>query len=175
MVEKTKVKSPTVNTSGPTTGRSLNAALVSAAPLSPFVHSPELTSTRPVMAHTTTVSRKVPVEETSAWRTDVFVCAAAATMGALPRPDSLEKRPRAEGLDHHRRDRVGLHHVADAEGGDRGEGGEHDAEPAHVEAALERVHRPTRHRALRRRDAVLDGEHSLSVLGCDPEDAGEPH
>ena len=95
MVEKTKVRSPTVSTSGPTTGRSLNAALVSAAPVSPFVHSPELTSTRPVMAHTTTVSQKVPVEETSAWRTDVFVCAAAATMGALPRPDSLEKRPRA--------------------------------------------------------------------------------
>src|SRR2546425_8317216 len=70
MVEKTKVRSPTVSTSGPTSGRSPNAALVSAAPVSPFVHSPELTSTRPVMAHTTTVSQKVPVEETSAWRSE---------------------------------------------------------------------------------------------------------
>ena len=47
------------------------------------------------MAQTTTVSQKVPVDDTKAWRTGFFVCAAAATMGALPRPDSLEKRPRA--------------------------------------------------------------------------------
>ena len=47
------------------------------------------------MAHTTTVSQNVPVDETSAWRTGFFVCAAAATMGALPRPDSFEKSPRA--------------------------------------------------------------------------------
>jgi hypothetical protein len=41
------------------------------------------------------VSQKVPVDDTSAWRTGVVVCAAAATMGALPRPDSFEKSPRA--------------------------------------------------------------------------------
>ena len=74
---------------------SANAAFVSAAPFSPCVQSPELTTTRPVMAQTTTVSQNVPVDETSAWRTGFFVCAAAATIGALPRPDSLEKRPRA--------------------------------------------------------------------------------
>ena len=95
MVEKTKVRRPTVRTIGPATGSAVKAALVSCAPASPCVQAPELTTTRPVMAHTTTVSQKVPVEETSAWRTGVVVCAAAATMGALPSPDSFEKRPRA--------------------------------------------------------------------------------
>ena len=42
-----------------------------------------------------TVSQKVPVDETRAWRTGLRVCAAAATIGAEPRPDSLENRPRA--------------------------------------------------------------------------------
>ena len=53
------------------------------------------TSTRPVIRHTTTVSQKVPVEETSAWRTGFRVCAAAAAIGAEPIPDSLENSPRA--------------------------------------------------------------------------------
>lgn len=47
--------------------------------------------TIPVSAHITTVSQKVPVEETSAWRTGFRVWAAAATIGAEPNPDSLEK------------------------------------------------------------------------------------
>ena len=51
--------------------------------------------TIPVSAHITTVSQKVPVEETSAWRTGFRVWAAAATIGAEPNPDSLEKRPLA--------------------------------------------------------------------------------
>ena len=54
-----------------------------------------VTRTRPVMRQTTTVSQKVPVEETSACRTGLRVWAAAATMGAEPIPDSLENRPRA--------------------------------------------------------------------------------
>ena len=54
-----------------------------------------VTSTRPVIRHTTTVSQKVPVEETSAWRTGLRVCAALATSGAEPMPDSFENRPRA--------------------------------------------------------------------------------
>ena len=53
------------------------------------------TMTSPVMAQMMTVSQNVPVEETKAWRTGFFVCAAAATMGAEPIPDSLEKSPRA--------------------------------------------------------------------------------
>ena len=51
--------------------------------------------TRPVIAHTTTVSQNVPVLETKACRTGSLVCAAAATIGALPSPDSFEKSPRA--------------------------------------------------------------------------------
>ena len=54
-----------------------------------------LTMTKPVKAQMTTVSQKVPVDETSAWRTGLRVWAAAATMGAEPRPDSLLNRPRA--------------------------------------------------------------------------------
>ena len=53
------------------------------------------TSTSPVIRHTTTVSQKVPVEDTSAWRTGFLVCAAAAAIGAEPIPDSLEKSPLA--------------------------------------------------------------------------------
>ncbi len=44
----------------------------------------------------TTVSQKVPVMDTSAWRAGLRVAAAEATMGAEPRPDSLENRPRAQ-------------------------------------------------------------------------------
>ena len=54
-----------------------------------------VTRTRPVIAQTTTVSQNVPVEETSAWRTGFLVWAAAAAIGAEPRPDSLENRPLA--------------------------------------------------------------------------------
>ena len=68
---------------------------MSAAPVAPVVHSPELTITSPVMRQITTVSQNVPLEETSACRTGFFVRAAAATMGALPRPDSFENSPRA--------------------------------------------------------------------------------
>ena len=42
-----------------------------------------------------TVSQKVPVLDTSAWRTGLRVWAAAATMGALPIPLSLLNNPRA--------------------------------------------------------------------------------
>ena len=40
-------------------------------------------------------ANEVPVEDTSAWRTGLRVWAAAATIGAEPSPDSLEKSPRA--------------------------------------------------------------------------------
>ena len=48
-----------------------------------------------VRAQMMTVSQKVPVLLTSAWRTGLRVWAAAATMGAEPIPLSLENRPRA--------------------------------------------------------------------------------
>ena len=54
-----------------------------------------LTTTMPVMAQTITVSQKVPVMDTSACRTGLRVWAVAAAMGAVPRPLSLENRPRA--------------------------------------------------------------------------------
>ena len=54
------------------------------------------TSTMPVSAQMTTVSQNVPVMDTSAWRAGLRVEAADATMGAEPRPDSLENRPRAQ-------------------------------------------------------------------------------
>ena len=41
------------------------------------------------------VSIKVPVIDTKPCSAGHFVLAAAATIGALPRPDSLEKTPRA--------------------------------------------------------------------------------
>ena len=54
-----------------------------------------MTSASPVIVQTMMVSRKVPVMETRPWRTGSLVCAAAAAMGAEPRPASLEKMPRA--------------------------------------------------------------------------------
>ena len=74
-----------------------------------------------------------------------------------------------------RRDRVGLHHVADAERGEHGEEREEHAEPLHAEAALERVHRPAQHGAVLGRDAVLHGQQRLAVLRGHAEDAGQPH
>ena len=94
MVENTNVRRPTVKIIGPITGKSEKAALVNDAPFNPFIHSLEFTITIPVKAQTITVSQKVPVEETNAWRTGFLVCAAAATIGALPRPDSLENNHR---------------------------------------------------------------------------------
>ena len=47
------------------------------------------------MAQITTVSQNVPLDDTSACRTGLRVCAAAATMGAEPSPLSLLNRPRA--------------------------------------------------------------------------------
>ena len=45
---------------------SAKAAWVRAAPFSSVVHYDELTITKPVIAHTTTVSQNVAVEETRA-------------------------------------------------------------------------------------------------------------
>ena len=97
MVENAKVTMPTLRIIGPTTGMTPKACevRVSLAESMPLGAITQLTRTRPVMAQTTTVSQKVPVEETRAWRTGLRVWAAAAAMGAEPRPDSLENSPRA--------------------------------------------------------------------------------
>ena len=44
----------------------------------------------------TPVDQKAPVMEMSAWSAGLRVLAAAATMGAVPRPLSLENSPRAQ-------------------------------------------------------------------------------
>ena len=98
MVVKAKVTKPMTRNGVPTTGILLNATLVSAAPSEKLMSgcaSTLLTITMPVKAQITTVSQNVPVEETRAWRTGLRVCAAAATMGAEPSPDSLLNNPRA--------------------------------------------------------------------------------
>ena len=54
------------------------------------------TSTTPVSRQMTTVDQKVPVMAISACSEGLAERAAAATMGAEPRPDSLENKPRAQ-------------------------------------------------------------------------------
>ena len=54
------------------------------------------TSTKPVSRQMTPVDQKAPVMEMSACSAGLRVLAAAATMGAVPRPLSLENKPRAQ-------------------------------------------------------------------------------
>jgi hypothetical protein len=72
---------------GPTQPRLMKASRVRLEPARPRFQVPELTTTRPVIAHTTTVSQNVPVEDTNAWRTGFFR-AAAATSQSLGRSTS---------------------------------------------------------------------------------------
>ena len=69
--------------------------MVRAAPFKSVFHRPLITTTRPVMVQMMMVSMKVPVMETRPCSAGHLVLAAAATIGALPRPDSLENTPRA--------------------------------------------------------------------------------
>ena len=73
----------------------VKAALVRAAPLTSPIQAPLTTKTRPVKVQMMIVSMKVPVMEMRPCSAGHLVLAAAATIGALPRPDSLEKTPRA--------------------------------------------------------------------------------
>ena len=72
--------------------------MVRAAPLTSPIQAPLTTRTRPVKVQMMMVSMKVPVMEMRPCSAGHFVLAAAATIGALPRPDSLEKTPRATPL-----------------------------------------------------------------------------
>ena len=58
-------------------------------------HAPVITIESPVRVQITIVSINVPVILTSPCLTGSLVCAAAAAIGALPRPASLEKMPLA--------------------------------------------------------------------------------
>ena len=75
----------------------LNASIVMSTPSSPSdgSHAPVTTIARPVIVQMTIVSMKVPVMHTSPCRAGSFVLAAAAAIGAEPRPASFEKMPRA--------------------------------------------------------------------------------
>jgi hypothetical protein len=70
--------------------------------------------------------------------------------------------------------RVGLHHVADAEGGQRGQ--QANTLPSHgqAEALLQRVHRAAPHRARRVGLAVVEGDDDLGELGAHAEQARDP-
>ena len=80
-----------------------NTALASVAPLvTPaswmsvgWAHSDE-TMTKAVTKQMTTVHQNGPVMDTSAWRAGFFDSAAALMSGAVPKPASLENRPRAQ-------------------------------------------------------------------------------
>ena len=81
-----------------TIGICAKARLVSSAPdveSTPFGDRMVDTSTNPVSAQMMTVSQNTDVELTKALLTVFLLRAAAATMGAYPKPASLEKRPRA--------------------------------------------------------------------------------
>ena len=65
------------------------------APVSPLDQSPLEIITMPVNVQTMIVSMNVWVIDTSACPTGFFVFAAAAAIGELPSPDSLENMPRA--------------------------------------------------------------------------------
>ena len=71
------------------------ARCVRPGPFNPLCHAPVVMMASPVNEQTMSVSMKVCVIDTSAWRTGSRVCAAAAAMPADPRPDSFEKMPRA--------------------------------------------------------------------------------
>ena len=71
-------------------------------------------------------------------------------------------------------DSVDLGAAADAEGGQSGKQGEDDAQPLHIQAALQSVHGAALHPAVRGFNAVLDGDQRFGILGGDAEHAGEP-
>ena len=67
----------------------------SAAPVAPESHTPVTRITSPVVVQMRMVSTNTSKIPYMPWRTGWSVVAAACTMGALPRPASLENRPRA--------------------------------------------------------------------------------
>ena len=76
-----------------------NAHIVTSTPSSPFAveksYAPVTMIERPVIVQTMTVSMNVPVIDTRPCLTGSCVCAAAAAIGALPRPASFENIPLA--------------------------------------------------------------------------------
>ena len=78
---------------GPKTPVKVSCVSVLELPLA--IHSPDTKIESPVKLQIIIVSIKVPVIEINPCSTGSLVFAAAAAIGADPRPDSLEKTPRA--------------------------------------------------------------------------------
>ena len=95
MVVVAKSTTPTVTTNSPPGIAEPKADAVKLAPEIPDSNTPVSMITRPVIVHTTRVSIKVPNIAISPCSTGSLVLAAACAIGALPRPASLEKMPRA--------------------------------------------------------------------------------
>ena len=86
----------TVKNNGPIFGSTLaNAACVITAPLRSPCQTPVIIKDTPVKVHIIILSIKVPVIDIKPCSAGHCVFAAAAAIGALPRPDSFEKTPRA--------------------------------------------------------------------------------
>ena len=95
---KAKKIRPMVTTISPNHGAALKllekASVVAAAPSKlPLDQIPDKTRVKPVMVQMMMVSKKVPVIWIRPCLTQELVLAAAAAIGADPRPDSLEKTP----------------------------------------------------------------------------------
>jgi AGCS family alanine or glycine:cation symporter len=73
----------------------VKAMLVIAVPATSDCQAPVRTRVIPVMVQMMMVSKKVPVMQTRPCSTQESVFAAAAAIGAEPKPDSLENTPRA--------------------------------------------------------------------------------
>jgi hypothetical protein len=70
---------------------------------------------------------------------------------------------------------VGLHHVPDTEGRDRGSHTEEHAQPLLFQSALEHVHGAAQHGAVRRAHPVLDRQQRLGIFCGNAEHARKPH
>ena len=96
MVVKAKRTKKIVSTTEPNSEKTIEKAdCVSATPFKSPLQTPVTSMVRPVKLQMIRVSMKVPVIEIKPCSTGSFVLAAAAAIGAEPRPDSFEKTPRA--------------------------------------------------------------------------------
>src|SRR5690625_4152740 len=98
MVDEAKNNKPNVTRYGPTSPSSVPKAEAVKSPAESVVapcQSPDMTIVIPVMEHTKNVSNSTCVIETSACLPGISVLAAAAAIGADPRPASLENNPLA--------------------------------------------------------------------------------
>src|SRR5882762_2076433 len=75
----------------------------------------------------------------------------------------------------HRRNRICLNHVPDAECGDCGENCEDPAKPFLFHSSLEHIHRTSGHQSCFGFHSVFHRENCFGIFCGDSEDAGQPH